>query len=431
MNLPRLLGALTALALVSAGAPSSGQTLAAPAQRPGQGLFDRSHRGTQSLDVSVSVSDAYDDDALADGETGGGPRQSGSFGSAATSVAYSKKLRYAQIVASEGSAVRYYPSLTDLVAVQHDAKAGIAFQAGGISLNVSQALAYRPLFAFAAVPQLFESGVGDLPPITSDQTTVRHDQRSYSTNVDFSEALGRRTTLSLSGAFQKTAFQADAIDQTALSLAGHLSRNLTRDLSLVGGFKYQQGTYASVVAGAGQAAGIHSIDIGVDYSRALGRTRRTTIGFTSGTSGVEQAGQPTGYTMTGNARLNRDIGRTGHATMAFTRGVGFVDGFPQPLVSDSIATSLGGSINRRLEVTLSSGLSRGQFGLAAGAAQNDTYRGSARLRLGISRTVALSGEYFYYHYRFSDGAVLPAGVPSALDRQGFRLGLDFWLPVIR
>jgi hypothetical protein len=146
---------------------------------------------------------------------------------------------------------------------------------------------------------------------------------------------------------------------------------------------------------------------------------------------VEQAGQPIAYQLTGNARLNREIGRTWHATMAYSRGAGLVDGFSQPFFTDAIATSLGGVIERRLELTVSGSLSKGQMGLTADAAQNDTYQGSARLRLALSRLVSLSGEYFYYHYRFGDGAALPLGVPPALDRQGARFGLNLWLPVIR
>ena len=50
--------------------------------------------------------------------------------------------------------------------------------------------------------------------------------------------------------------------------------------------------------------------------------------------------------------------------------------------------------------------------------------------VALSRTLAFSGEYFFYRYQFDQGVALPAGLAPRLTRHGVRFGLDLWLPVI-
>ena len=54
-----------------------------------------------------------------------------------------------------------------------------------------------------------------------------------------------------------------------------------------------------------------------------------------------------------------------------------------------------------------------------------------RLRVGLSRSLAVYSQYLYYFYDFSQDAVLPAGVPHGLERSGFRAGLTVWVPALR
>ena len=55
--------------------------------------------------------------------------------------------------------------------------------------------------------------------------------------------------------------------------------------------------------------------------------------------------------------------------------------------------------------------------------------GTARLRLALSRGVALSAQYLFYRYRFGQANVLPEQLPPYMERQGLRIGLDVWLPL--
>ncbi len=324
----------------------------------------------------------------------------------------------------------YYSSLGDFVSVQHSAAIGTSLHFGATRVTVSQTLAYLPLFAFVSGPRLFDPGLAALPSTISDSAIVRRDERLYGSSVGVTQGLGQRTSLSFSASRENADFVDESTGLTSNSVGGRVSRNLTRDVSLVAGYSYQQGTYR-LASAAPQVTRLHNIDLGVDYNHALGQTRRTTIGFTTGSTAVEDTGRTSQYRLTGSARLNREIGRTWHATAAYNRGVGFIDGFQQPFFSDAFAGSVGGTLKGTFELALVGSYSTGYLGLAASSNKSSSSNGSARMRIALSRFAAISGEYVVYHYAFERATALPDGVPPSLSRRGARIGLDLWLPLIR
>ena len=65
-----------------------------------------------------------------------------------------------------------------------------------------------------------------------------------------------------------------------------------------------------------------------------------------------------------------------------------------------------------------------------GGSSFDTYTVSAKVRQELARQLALDVEYLYYFYDF--GLVqLPLGVPSAMERNGVRVGLTVFLTPFR
>ena len=50
----------------------------------------------------------------------------------------------------------------------------------------------------------------------------------------------------------------------------------------------------------------------------------------------------------------------------------------------------------------------------------------------LDRDLALQGSYFYYRYKFDEGRrPLPEGIVDRQARQGVRVGLSVWLPLMR
>jgi hypothetical protein len=180
----------------------------------------------------------------------------------------------------------------------------------------------------------------------------------------------------------------------------------------------------------------HDIGLGADYSRALSRSRRTRLGFTFGSSVMEaplpgQTFGPTGRQIhaRANVLLTHRAGRTWTARAAYTRGAQFVEQVSAPVVSDGVTLSTEGFINRRTDLTASVAYSAGSFVDRPDSAF-ETYTASARVRTGLTRKVAVFAEYLYYFYDFQRGALLFDALPLRVGRNGVRVGLTLWVPVI-
>ena len=73
---------------------------------------------------------------------------------------------------------------------------------------------------------------------------------------------------------------------------------------------------------------------------------------------------------------------------------------------------------------------RARSGLGQGSARFNSYSGSARVRRAFTRTLAGYVQYLFYHYNFDEAADRPVGLPRTFNRNGVRVGLSMWLPVL-
>jgi hypothetical protein len=75
---------------------------------------------------------------------------------------------------------------------------------------------------------------------------------------------------------------------------------------------------------------------------------------------------------------------------------------------------------------------RGTAGVGAESNPYDSLASTTRLEIGLGRRVAFYFEHFYYRYAFANNTNLPPMVAvSGLNRNGARVGLTLWAPVIR
>ena len=56
---------------------------------------------------------------------------------------------------------------------------------------------------------------------------------------------------------------------------------------------------------------------------------------------------------------------------------------------------------------------------------------TARLSVALSRQAALTAQYVYYHYGYDGVAVASPLWPQQMSRQGIRIGVDLWCPLVR
>jgi hypothetical protein len=165
---------------------------------------------------------------------------------------------------------------------------------------------------------------------------------------------------------------------TSQSAGARLTRRLTRYASLRTGYTYRVATSGSTDV----RPRVDDLDVGIDFSRPVSVSRRTTVSFGTGSSMTPQD-QGMAVNLTGNAALTRLMGRTWNTRLGVNRGVHLLEGFRQPVLANSINASLGGGLHRRLLFSSSASLSSGSVGLTGGGT-NSYANWTAGSGLGIT-----------------------------------------------
>jgi len=198
-------------------------------------------------------------------------------------------------------------------------------------------------------------------------------------------------------------------------------------------------TYRWSLWGDGEPTINHDIDVGVDggYGREFQIARRTTFSFDT-RSGVfvsdsfqdaETLDPRTRLFIGGTAALAHRWGRSWQADVRYDRSASYVDGLAEPVFSNRASATLRGVPLRRLDFIATAAYSHGDVGFTRSENGFATATATAQLRAALARNLAAFAQYFYYHYDFEQGVVLPGGVPRQLDRQGASFGLTYWLPL--
>ncbi len=445
----RTLGVAIAL-VVCADAGAWAQTPGASgATRPYRALFGGSTGNPDvhhSFDVTASVLAGYDDNAPAGSFGGGGLGspllQTGAYTGFSAGLAYAWQGRRVQIGANAGSSGRYYTDEAEYLSTGHFGGIGLAAQLGQRGRVVlNQSVSYAPSYLYSLMPGLGGGALG--APVGGGEFPLG-DQAVYvyDTAASVTYGLGRRASIEALGSYRSSDYgEAAGPSMSGLrsySVGGRFRQGLTRYASLRLGYVYREGQYAFTRANASTA--VHDIDIGVDYRRALSLTRRTTISFGTGSAivtapvTIDSAEQKLQFRLVGDVGIEHEIGRTWRARLNYNRGVGFAEAFAQPVFADAVNLSLTGFLARRVDFSANGGMSFGDVGLGSQATAQSSFRtwnATTRLRYAISSMWAVYGEYLYYSQDLGDAVLVPAGVPSVLDRQSVHVGLTLWVPLLR
>jgi hypothetical protein len=413
--------------------------------RPSRPLFGGAAapaEGRQALDLTLTFAGGYDDDAFAEavglGRTTG--LLSGFFGALAGDLRYALRGRRVRLAANLGSSLRYFADPGEVVPVGHYAGVGFSLALGSrTTLSFNQAASHTPsplygLFARAAIAE-----IGAIVPPGTDYAIADVRSYTYASTVNLTRRAGRRGTISVASGYRRMFSDGDLTlpvavgfpSLTAFDVGGSYSHGLSRDLSLRLGYTYRQAEYAERLRPR-----YHDLDIGIDYNRPLSRSRRTRLGFGVGSAIAEEPlpgslAETTvrQYRARAHVSLIHQMGRTWTARADYRRGGQFVEGLASPLYTDGVTLGLDGFLTRRADLSASAAYSAGDgWGLVS--APFETYTGTLRLRVGLTRALAAHAEYLFYHYDFARAPeLLPFG-PRRLDRHGVRVGLSVWVPIV-
>jgi hypothetical protein len=401
-------------------------------QRQERGLFGgpapdpKTH---QALDASLSVFDAYDDDVTAE-QSGGGSANpvGGQYGGINAAFTFSRSGEHVDFGLSGGSNYRYYPNTATINGVTDQAGIRFGLHSRRTSVNFSQSVGYQPFFSFAPFVPDLAADTSELRPASIDTVVQRRTATTFNSQVEVRQELGRHASFSGEYSIHHVDYSGEGATQRGESAGAHFLYTLTRDATLKLGYTLQQSEYSAAVGVPRQQ--FHNIDAGIDYHKALGLTRKTTMGFTMGSVAFDQTGT-VAYRVTGTASLNREMGRTWVARVNYSRGVRVIDGFRDPAFDDSVTASIQGLLSRRLDLNASTAYSKGAVGVTTASNDFDSVNGDARLRFAFTRMLAAYIEYVVYRYQFSQTADLPQGFTPHTLRQGVRGGLTLQLPLVR
>jgi hypothetical protein len=421
-------------AVLAASVHVAGAQDATPA-RPYRGLFGGTDPNRhQQLELIWTTTGAYDDDVTADTQRSFDQRQqvNGSYGAAAASLRYDVRGRHATFAATGGVSGRFSPDRAGFGDVDTHGDATFTVTAGkSTSISAFQAVRHQPYYQLNFLPSAAPPAPSSLPPSAPaaplrDGALASLSSSELDGRVQLVERFGTRSSLTAGYAYRYSRFTGAPAPSRWQFGNASFSQGLSRYVALRLGYGYgedRDGLHPQSAPVTSQ-----NIDLGVDYTRPLSRSRRTTLGFSSGSTVIAYQSVRY-YRFLADASLTREIGRTWNARITYHRGIQFVEGISSPLYADNIQTRVGGLLSRRVEIGLSGGYSNGQVGLSATDRGYRTYSGAADLGVALSRSLSLRVQYFRYYYDFG-GAVLPGGVPSRFDRQGVRLGISGWLPLV-
>jgi hypothetical protein len=425
-------------------------------QRPFSGLFsgaapDRSTRG-HTLDLSGAVFGVHlNGDSLdAAGQPNVVTNGTFNYGGGGASLRYGHGWKNATIGAGGTASLAYMPDgadeggdpWVDRWAV--DANGAFNKTLGRkTNLSAGGAVDYTPyyqqdLLFQAAIPTTAAPRVGS-PGL--DFAIARNPSILTNINARLAYEVSRRGSLEAYYGISRRDFtEQDATSFFDQLAGGRYVYRLNNWVGVRAGYAYR--TAQSGVPGR-EPFHAHELDAGLDggYGRSFALTRRTTFSFDTNSSVmVDQRVSENGTRsetrnqsrlfVGGSASLLHAWARTWSTNVGAQRAVNYEVGFDRPILSNEVYAGLGGLLMERLDVRMRAAYSTGSVGFSRANSEYNTSSATADLRWALGRRLAAYATYFYYHYSFDAGVVLPTFVQRGLDRQGVTVGLSASLPLI-
>ncbi len=353
----------------------------------------------------------------------------GWFTAARGSLSYEQAGRYTRFGLRGEGAFRYYRETSLTTAPRFRADIGFDSRVGRRRRDTVQLAAFAERQPYYILP-LFPSSVAvtggtAILPSNRDDLLVRRDQYVYGESFGIEHQLSARTYVAIDQSFRYTRADQPGLDVHALTAGGRFGYRLSPNVSVLLGYAYQAGRYGP---GTNERLQAHDIDVGLRVLKPLTPSRRTTVGFSAASSRVE-AGGAQGWKVLGTANLRHEFTQGWFIEGAFGRDVQLVEGFAEPFFVNTVRASVGGFLGRRVEVLAEGGYSEGVIGFTAD--RYDAAQGSARLRMALTRFLAVDAEGLMNQYVFDNAGTVPAGVPPTINRWAVRWSVSLWLPLSR
>lgn len=384
-----------------------------------------------TLRLSLSTFGGYDTDVTGTA-TDADTAPSAPYGGGMVSLNFQKRTDKIAFSTRGSTDYRYYRTDEPVSAVSYSGNSVFAADlTSRLNVSASANAQYSPRFVFSLLPLAGDLPIDTAPP-PADYGVSMDSTMSYVVGSTLGFRVSRRSTLNLAVSGGEQKLLEDKIDLRSKSYGGGYSYAVTRYAKLRVGYTQQDSDYPAFGPSIPARRYSHrSYDVGVDYSRPLSVSRRTSISFGSGSSAIDN-GLETFYNVTATAALVHQMGRTWEANAAYARGLGVVAGFAQPFFADSVNGTIRGQLSRRLALEVTAGYANGNVGLGSRAEDYVSFQANSRLEWVVQREhVGVYGNYYYYAYEFDSSTPLVASIPRQVDRHGVRAGLIFRFPLLQ
>jgi hypothetical protein len=437
-RIPAILLALAAAMPASLATPRPAAAQTPRPERPYRGLFAGGPADVaQELTASLSLGGGYGRDRIFgvrdEGDTEDPERSTDqAFNYFSGALNYALNRGAASFRTGASMAGRYYPDLEadPWVTGYNGSIAGSLSLTSRTTFTVDQGIAYQPLQTLDFFPSVYTPVPGAVTPFDPSFSVLTDPLLSFTTSVGIGHEISSRSRLSAGYGRSWSERRSDSeTDFTFQNASAQFTQSISRNLGLRLGYGYGRGQSAG--DGSQPEFSSHSLDGGLDFNKAISLSRRTHLAFSTGTSALSD-GRDTRFNVTGSAQLTREIGRTWNAGLAYQRSAQFVETLRQAVFQDSLAASVGGLVNRRVQFTASMGAAHGEIGVRREEARGyTTLFGSAGLTVGLTRYIGLSTGYSYNRHDIDDISALPAGAIRQLDRHAVQVALQVWAPILQ
>nr|AHN98018.1 fungal specific transcription factor domain-containing protein [uncultured bacterium lac193] len=412
---------------------SGAQPDSPPPRRPYRGLFGGSEANTAAdgLGLNLSGFGGYDGNVIADQQGSVGARRpvAGSYGGGAGTLSYLVRGNRSSFGVAGTSQLRVYrASVAPAGTMQSLLMTATVPLARRVTLNIRQGVQYSPYYQLSIMPDLPSQDAPDVAAVdlvNVDQSVTAVDTWGSTTAVSAAQELGRSSTMRYEYGYRLTDFAEGPDDRHGQNAGVSFSRRMTRYATLRLGYEYQ----TAESRGGLNRTQVHNLDLGGGYSRPLSFSRRTTVGFSGGTTVLQSPARGSQVRILGDATVHHEMGRSWLARFVVRQDARYVEALPHPLYGYTSRGGVSGLITPRVELTIDGGYSSGRVDSGRANASYSSGTGTARVRLAVTRTLAWYTEYAYHQYAFGSGTGLAAAVAPDFQRHAVRAGLTLWIPI--
>lgn len=291
-----------------------------------------------------------------------------------------------------------------------------------LELDASAAYTYQPFFSFEHAPLAFEPGV--LIP-TSRYIARALESHSVEGTAGFTSYYSKSSSLFASVSRRETRFVHNRdVDFKMNGVHGGWRRQLSRDLALRLEYDRER---IQMRAGDDRDRLYETIDVGVDFTRSLSLSRRTTINFRTETAMMRQPPLGRFFRLNGGVTLESLLRRSWRLTVTGQRTTDFVAGFAEPLLADTLGLRVNGLLSKRTELLLQADGGRGRFGFDTTLGRFTMGNAMAQVSFALTRRLGVFAQHALMYYEWPDAVSPIAGV--AAGRQMTTVGITTWIPL--